>query len=398
METVRKKSDGDTLLSSIEGIHYSTGKPVRVDVKNGIISEICEIKELSNRLTKVYVAPGLIDNQINGYAGIDFSGNSLNNNDLLTAAKAIWSEGVTSFIPTVITNSHENIVKNLTILGEACKNSEQLRKSIPGFHLEGPYLSPVEGYRGCHPEHYMRKPSYKEFSEYQKASGGRIIQVTVAPEIEGAMEFIKECTRNGIIVAIGHSNASADQINMAVDNGATISTHLGNGCANFIHRHNNPLWPQLANEKLIPSIIADGHHLTTDEIKVFCKVKGTENIILTSDVIYLAGMAPGRYSFLGADVLLKADGMLINEELNCLAGASFPLKKGVENIMKLAGYSLHDAVKMASENVARVYGLNSLVTLEKGKRADIILFEMDETQIHINKTILNGKVVYEQTK
>jgi len=395
MNYVKGKYIYGNLLSGIECIHYSTGKPVRVEVKNGIISEIREIRELSNQQTKVYVAPGLIDNQINGYAGIDFSGNSLNDNDLLTAAQAIWSEGVTSFVPTVITNSHESIVKNLTILGEACKTNAQLRKSIPGFHLEGPYLSPVEGYRGCHPEHFMRKPSYKEFSEYQKASGGRIIQVTVAPELEGAMEFIKECTRNGIIVAIGHSNASADQINMAVDYGAAISTHLGNGCANLIHRHNNPIWPQLANEKLTPSIIADGHHLNADEIRVFCKVKGTDNIILTSDVIYLAGMAPGRYSFLGADVLLKDDGMLINEELNCLAGASFPLKKGVENIMNIAGYSLSDAIKMASENVARLYRLNSLGTLEKDKKADIILFEMEDNQIQIKQTILNGETVFE---
>jgi N-acetylglucosamine-6-phosphate deacetylase len=394
MNEVKGKSIYGNLLSSMEGIHYSTGKPVKIEIKVGNISEISEIKELSTQQTKVYVAPGLIDNQINGYAGIDFSGNSLNNNDLLTAAKAIWSEGVTSFIPTVITNSHENIVKNLTILGKACEGNEQLRNSIPGFHLEGPYLSPVEGYRGCHPEQYMRKPSFMEFSEYQKASGGRIIQVTVAPEIEGAMEFIKECTKSSIIVAVGHSNASADQINMAVDNGATISTHLGNGCANLIHRHNNPIWPQLANEKLTPSIIADGHHLTADEIKVFCRVKGTDNIILTSDVIFLAGMAPGRYSFLGADVLLKEDGMLINEELNCLAGASFPLKKGVENIMKLAGYSLPDAIKMASENVARLYSLNSIGTLEKGKRADIILFELVENQIHIKLTLLNGNTVF----
>lgn len=395
MNEVNGKSINGNFLSIIEGIHYSTGKPIRVEIADEFISDICDIPFPQNHLKSLYIAPGLMDNQINGYAGIDFSGSNLKENDLFTAAKAIWSEGVTSFFPTLITNSHVNIVKNLTVLDKACCNNEQLDNSVPGFHLEGPYLSPVEGYRGCHPEQYMRKPSFREFSEYQKASGGRIIQVTVAPEIEGAMEFIKECTKSGIIVAIGHSNASADQINMAVDNGATISTHLGNGCANLIHRHNNPIWPQLANEKLTPSIIADGHHLTADEIKVFCKVKGTDNIILTSDVIYLAGMAPGHYSFLGADVLLKEDGMLINEELNCLAGASFPLKKGVENIMKLAGYSLSDAIKMASENVARLYSLNSIGTLEKGKRADIILFELAENQMHIKQTILNGKTVFE---
>ncbi len=377
----------------IEGIHYLTGRPVSLEIEGGIIADLKDIPSLKADSANLYLAPGLIDNQINGYAGIDFSGNDLDDNSLLSAARAIWSEGVTTFIPTLITNSFESIVNNLTILNEACQNNEELRVSIPGFHLEGPYLSPVEGYRGCHPVEFMRKPSIREFLEFQKASGGRIIQVTVAPETEGAMEFIRECSIRGIKVAIGHSNASADQINMAVECGATISTHLGNGCANLIHRHNNPIWPQLANERLTPSIIADGHHLTAEEIKVFCKVKGTDNIILTSDVIYLAGMAPGRYSFLGAEVLLKADGMLINEDLNCLAGASFPLKKGVENIIKFTGCSLSDAIKMASENVARIYGLNSIGSLEKGKRADVILFEMKNNQISIRNTLLNGEVV-----
>jgi N-acetylglucosamine-6-phosphate deacetylase len=397
MKATMQNSSDQSAPFKIEGIHYLTGRPVSLEIAGGKITDIKDLPGIDADSDNFYLAPGLIDNQINGYAGIDFSGNNLDDNALLKAARAIWSEGVTTFIPTLITNSRENIVNNLTILDRACRNNEQLNSSIPGFHLEGPFLSPVEGYRGCHPAEFMRKPSFKEFSEFQEASGGRIIQVTVAPEIEGAMEFIEECHRNGIIVAIGHSNASADQINKAVKNGATISTHLGNGCANLIHRHNNPIWPQLANEGLTPSIIADGHHLTAEEIKVFCKVKGPDNIILTSDVIYLAGMAPGRYSFLGAEVLLKDDGMLINEELNCLAGASFPLKKGVENMMKFTGCSLSDAVKMASENVARLYGLNTIGTLEKGKRTDIILFKITDNQIFIKQTILNGKTVFENS-
>ena len=242
----------------------------------------------------------------------------------------------------------------------------------------------------------MRKPSWREFSEYQKAAGGRIIQVTIAPEVEGALEFIRQCSEEGIIVAIGHTNATADQINIAVENGAKLSTHLGNGCANLIHRHNNPIWPQLADDRLTPSIIADGHHLLPDELKVFFKVKGVDNIILTSDVIYLAGMAPGKYWFLETEVTLTADGMLLNEELNCLAGASFPLKKGVENIMRFTGCSLADAVKMSSENVARIYSLDDRGVLEHGKRADLILFEREGDKLHIRKIFIKGNQVFQE--
>lgn len=382
---------------TIEGIHYETGNLVRIEIIDGHIGNINEIAGLKSDNKNLFIAPGLIDNQINGYANVDFSGNHLTVADVIDATKAIWRDGVTSFLPTLITNSHENLIKNFTILDEALRKDGQLRESIPGFHLEGPYLSPEEGYRGCHPLHYIRKPSGDEFTGYQKAAGGRIIQVTIAPELEGAMEFIRSCTDNGIVVAMGHTNASAEQIRDAVENGVRLSTHLGNGCANFIHRHNNPIWPQLSNDRLTPSVIADGHHLLPEELRVFYKVKGPDNLILTSDVIYLAGMVPGRYTFLESDVILTVDGKLLNAEQNCLAGASYPLKKGVENMMNFTGCSLTNAINMASVNVARIYDLDDRGTLAKGKRADLILFERDGNELQIRKTWLNGKMVYPQS-
>jgi len=383
----------ETVKKIIEGIHYTTYKPVRIEINDGVISDIYEITKLSGKSKDLFVGPGLIDNQINGYANVDFSGKNLTTENFMSATKAIRRDGVTTFIPTLITNSHENLIKLFSILDEACRTYSLVGESIPGFHLEGPYLSPEEGFRGCHPVKHIRKPSWDEFSGYQKASGGRIIQVTIAPEIEGALEFIKQCSSQGILVAIGHTNASADQIHKAVDNGATISTHLGNGCANFIHRHNNPIWPQLADDRLTTSIIADGHHLLPDEIKVFYKAKGVDNIILTSDVMYLAGMAPGKYFFMEAEVTLTQDGMLLNEELNCLAGASFPLKKGVENIMNFTGCSLSEAIKMSSENVARIYNLTDRGAISRGKRADLIQFEKEGNQINIKKTFIKGILV-----
>jgi N-acetylglucosamine-6-phosphate deacetylase len=379
---------------AIEGFHYETAKPVRIEITDGMIRSINESPGPHDEDKKLFVAPGLIDNQINGFAGIDFSGNSLSADGVIKAAQALWKVGVTSFLPTLLTNSNANLLKIFGILDEAISNNHFLQESIPGFHLEGPYISAEEGYRGCHPVRHIRKPSREELASYQQAAGGRIIQITMAPEIEGAMEFIRLCVNDGIVVAIGHTNASASQIGQAVENGARLSTHLGNGCANFIHRHKNPIWPQLSNDMLTPSVIADGQHLLPDEIRVFYKVKGSDNMILTSDVVYLAGMAPGKYTFLESEVILTQDGMLLNQELDCLAGASFPLIKGVENIMIFTGCSLADAINMASGNVAEAYNLHDRGKLNPGRRADIIMFERMGNQLKINQTFQGGKLVY----
>ena len=382
----------------IEGINYGTGKPVSIEVVNGIISQINEITTLSVDSREQFISPGLIDNQINGYAGVDFSSKSLTEDDVIKAAFAIWSGGVTTFFPTLITNSDENLVRNFRVLRNAREHNKQLMESIPGFHLEGPYISPEEGYRGCHPLRHIRKPSWDEFLGYQTAAGGKIIEVTVAPEVEGSMDFISKCAGKGIIVALGHTDASADQILEAIRNGARLSTHLGNGAANFIHRHKNPIWPQLANGMLTPTIIADGHHLLPEEIQVFYKVKGPGNIILTSDVMFLAGMEPGKYTFMENEVILREDGLIFDPVLNCLAGASFPLKKGVENMMNFTCCSLTLAIDMASGNIARIFALRNRGVLVKGSRADMILFERDGNKILINRTWLSGKLVYSSDK
>jgi N-acetylglucosamine-6-phosphate deacetylase len=381
---------------TIEGIHYETGKPVSIEIAGGTIVKTEEIRSLKDRDINLFVSPGLIDNQINGYAGVDFSGNDLTADDVIRAAQAIWHDGVTSFFPTLITNSDENLTRNLSVLSEAVRKDEKLGYSIPGFHLEGPYISPEEGYRGCHPFQYIRKPIWQELLGYQEAAGGKIIQITLAPEIEGAMEFIKLCTKNGIIVALGHTNASSDQILKAVENGARLSTHLGNGCANFIHRHKNPIWQQLANDLLTPTIICDGLHLLPEEVQVFYKVKGPDNIILTSDVVHVIGMTPGKYTFLESEVIYTEEGKLYNPVLNCLAGASFPLKTGVENVMNFTGCSLTKAINMASRNAAAIFGLTGRGSLAEGARADLILFTREGNKINIHQTFLKGTLVFSE--
>ena len=376
----------------IEAIHYETNKPVKLEIKNGLISDISET--LGSSLNhELYIAPGLIDNQINGYNGVDFSGEDLTSDKMKVAVSLIRMDGVTTFQPTIITNNHDNLLRTFRNLAKAVKNID-IRESIYGFHLEGPYISPVEGFYGCHPAECIRKPSWKEFCEYQQAAEGNIRQITLAPESDGALEFIRLCVLNNIIVSIGHTNASAEQIKLAVDYGARLSTHLGNGCANLIDRHLNPLWPQLANDLLTPSIIADGHHLLPEEVQVFYKVKGPQNIVLTSDVTHLIGMTPGKYLFMGSEVILTREGLIKNPVLNCLAGASMPLRTGVGNVMKFTGCTLGEAVNMASGNVARIYNLSDRGCLAPGRRADLILFEMEGTAIRLKQVLLKGENVF----
>jgi N-acetylglucosamine-6-phosphate deacetylase len=380
-------------ISELSGIHYATRRPVRIEIENGFIIRASDegVDDINDRDT--IIAPGLIDNQINGYQGINFADEFLTTGSLKMATEAIWKDGVTSFMPTLVTDSHDKLKRSFRMLARA-SSDEFFKGCIPGFHLEGPYLSPEPGFYGCHPAQYLRKPSWFEFTEYQEAAMGRIMEVTIAPELEDAGEFIRLSALSGVIVSIGHTNATAEQIDLAVKNGAKLSTHLGNGCANLIDRHRNPLWPQLANKLLTPSIIADGHHLLPEEIVVFYKVKGPKNMILTSDVTHLIGMPPGEYVYLGARVIKTIDGLVKNPELDCLAGASLPLKKGLETMMDYTGCSLGEAVNLAARNVARIYNLSDRGAIGPGKRADLILFKNKGNKITIKETYVKGVCVF----
>jgi N-acetylglucosamine-6-phosphate deacetylase len=301
---------------------------------------------------------------------------------------------VTTYLPTVTTAEHKTILRSFEALAEARRNPE-IGRSIPGFHLEGPYISPVDGYRGAHPLQWVRPPDWNEFLQYYKASENGILQVSLAPEVEGAMEFLRNCIRRGIHVALAHHNGSAETIRAAVDEGAVISTHLGNGCANMIHRHDNPLWPQLADDRLMASIIVDGFHLRPEEVQVFFKVKGSGRLIATSDVTEFAGMPPGEYEVDGgAKVIMTPEGMLRLPSENVLYGASLPLRTAIGNLMRFTQCSLADAIHLMTRNPARLYGLDDRGEIQPGKRADLIVFELNEGRAEIKETYIAGDLVY----
>jgi N-acetylglucosamine-6-phosphate deacetylase len=182
---------------------------------------------------------------------------------------------------------------------------------------------------------------------------------------------------------------------LAVENGASIATHLGNGCANMINRHYNPLWPQLSNDSLWISIICDGFHLLPEEVRVFYKTKGTAKTIITSDVTNYATLPPGNYTTqTGETIELTPEGKLHYPAQQVLYGSASPITKGVGNIMKFTGCPLADAIQMASTNPAILYKLNDRGKLEAGKRADIILFTLENGNVVIQKTIVSGNEVF----
>ena len=383
---------------TITGILYSDNKPVSITIKDGIITGLKRIKKLPAGNEGLIIAPGLIDNQVNGFAGISFTfgGGSLTDDDVKKATEELWKTGVTTYLPTLTTNSHDLLLKNFSVLGKF-KDNPALLGSIPGFHLEGPYISPVDGYRGAHPLMHVRKPDWNEFLMFNKAAGNGIIHITIAPEVEGAMDFIDKCKASGIVIALGHHNGNAQQVTEAIDRGARIATHLGNGCANMINRHINPLWPQLSDDRLMISIIGDGFHLNPEEIRVFYKVKGPEKTIITSDVTSYASLKPGKFlTEEGETIELTPEGMLRYPAQNVLYGSASPVKKGVANVMKVTGCSLAEAIRMASLNPAKLYNLTDRGEISTGKRADIIIFKMVNDELVIKKTYVKGNLVYQE--
>lgn len=386
--------------NQIVGLFYLDHSPVRVEIANGKITKVIRIPELKENTDKYYIAPGLIDNQVNGYNGVSFiyEGYELNEKDVENITKSIWKSGVTTYIPTFRTNPQDLLVKNISILAKY-KDNPILRGSIPGFHLEGPYISSLDGFRGAHALKNIRKPNWEEFLEVYEASDRNILQVTIAPEVEGAMEFITKLRQLNIVVAIGHSNANTQQITEAADRGAQTVTHIANGMGNTINRHQNPLWPQLSEDRLMISMIADGFHLLPEQMRVFYKAKGPDKIILTSDATRYAGLPPGKYlNAEGDTILLTTDGAAKYLARNVLSGSAAPISKGVGNIMKATGCSLAEAIMMSSTNPARLYNLEDRGEIKPGMKADLIIFTIEDFKMEIKKTIKSGEVVYDSTK
>lgn len=354
---------------TISGLDPATGNGIAVDIDDGTVAAVRKAETAGN----LYLSPGLIDLQVNGYGGIDLNSGRLTPDEVLALTEKMLSLGVTTFLPTLITAPEQTIVSGLKALAEARRLHPLVRHAIPFVHVEGPSISPVEGPRGAHPAEHVRPPSLAEFERWQQASGGLVGMVTLAPEHDGAADYIAALTARGVHVAIGHTAASPQEITDAVNAGARLSTHLGNGAAAVLPRHPNFIWSQLADERLTASFIADGQHLPADAFKAMLRAKGLANAVLVSDSVALAGIPPGRYSQpVGGDVEVTADGRIGVAGTPYLAGAGRPLHVDVALAIRMAGLTLAEGLKLATVNPGRFVGRPGRI--EVGMPADLIRF------------------------
>jgi N-acetylglucosamine-6-phosphate deacetylase len=377
----------------LSGIDASSGSSVEVSFDRAITIVDHLIRPLNDG---VFIAPGWIDLQVNGFAGVDYNSAASSHEQIARSIRAQFACGVTRFFPTVITGSPENIAAALRNLA-AAKESLPEGAAMEAFHLEGPYISPADGPRGAHPARWVRAPDLSEFQRFQEAANGNIRLVTLSPEWPQAPVFIEKLVEKGVVASIGHTRASASQIADAVSAGATLSTHLGNGADAILPRHPNYLWEQLAEDRLAASFIVDGFHLPPSFLNVALRAKGLERSLLVTDAVMPAGCPPGAYKLGELDVQLHPDGSVRLAGGSRLAGSALRMHRAITNVMRTANLSLREAVTLATRNPARVGRIPSRQRgLNPGDRADLVRFRLNEAtgELTILESFLNGDRVF----
>jgi len=378
-------------MTTCSGIDATTGAGTEITF-NGNIESV----RPSAAGPSMWVAPGWVDIQVNGFAGVDYNSPATPHEEIARSVQVQYAAGMTRFYPTVITGSPDDMLAALKNLSRA-KDTLAEGSAMDGFHVEGPHISAEEGPRGAHPKRWVRPPDIDEFRRWQDATNGRVRLVTIAPEWPQAPRYIEAVVAQNVVVSIGHTAAEARHIADAVSAGATMSTHLGNGAHGVMRRHPNYIWEQLAEDRLRASFIVDGIHLPGSFLKVALRAKGVERAVLVTDASSPAGCAPGRYRLGEQDVDLTADNRVVLSGQERLAGSALKMDRGVENLMRLGELSLADAVRLATVNAARAGRVPGREHgLVAGERADFVLFDFDAAtkSIKVQATYVGGRKVW----
>lgn len=377
----------------IEGIDSLSGKALRITVDSG---HIVQIEETPGLAGLPFLCPGFLDIQVNGYRGIDYSAKNLTAGSIALLVEALARTGTTRHLPTIITNSQERIVNNLRVIASARKSDAALHQAIPGVHLEGPFIASADGPRGAHDRSYVREPSIAELDAWQKAAGDLIKIITMAPELPGALEFIKEATDRGIIISIGHTAASPKEVEAAVQAGASLSTHLGNGSHAQLPRLQNYLWEQLASDGLKASIISDGFHLPASVLKVMVRTKGLANLVLVSDIAFLGGSVPGNYHWGEVAVEVYEDGHIGLAGTPFLAGAGHLLDWDIPRFASMTGTPLAETIALATTNPAALLGLEGAAAgFRVGDPTNLISFRLEEAcqRLQVEQVLFHDRLM-----
>jgi len=348
-----------------------------------------------------FIAPGFIDLQVNGFAGVDYNDPASSSEAIGRSIQRLFTTGVTRFLATIITGSEERIVGAIKNLVSAKSKFAQAgmpeAETLAGLHIEGPHLSPEDGPRGAHPLEHIRPPSIAEFNRWQEVADGNIRLITVSPEWAETPAYIAAVVRQGVVASVGHTKGTSDQIKAAVDAGATMSTHLGNAAHATLHKTQNYIWDQLAEERLTASFIVDGIHIPGVFVHSAMRAKGFDRSVLVTDAVMPALCEPGPYKLGQVEVELRPNGSVVLRGGDRLAGSALRMDQAIGNAVKLASLSLHQALTMATTNAARVGRIAGRQRgLVPGEKADLVRFKWDpaDRSVNVVETIVAGNSVY----
>ncbi|MCX8064424.1 MAG: hypothetical protein N3G21_04550 [Candidatus Hydrogenedentes bacterium] len=357
---------------------------ISVVVDRGVVVDLVK-KDKPNRSGEeetIVFAPLMLDAQVNGGFGVSIQDENLDEERLVYLSRKFFSLGVAKWIPTVVTAPSEKIRVICEKISSAIISNSEVSKHIPGIHLEGPWISPVDGPRGAHPKEYVKRPSLEDWHKYKKASRGKIIYVTLAPEVDKNLTFSKHLLSEGVILSIGHHQAGIDILEKAIEWGINMFTHIGNGIANLIHRHENPIWFALGNDKVSFSLIADGFHLPKYLMKTIAKAKREENVFLVSDSTQFLGMKPGIYKEFENEVELLPSGKLCLKGTPYLAGSASSLLDCFNVWYNISEWSLRSCAKSCSIVPTKLLGVKFVpYRLRLGYFANFVV---------LNKRLKNG--------
>jgi N-acetylglucosamine-6-phosphate deacetylase len=369
------------------GLSPETGTPIAVTVADGRIQKV---EPRADESVSNWISPGWIDLQVNGFAGVDYNSPATTAEQVGRSIQAQRKTGVTRLLPTVITGDLDEMAACLANLARA-KSELTEGSAIIGFHVEGPWISPDDGPRGAHPREHVRPASIDEFKRLQEAAQGLIRLLTLAPESPGAAALVEYAARSGVTVSIGHTGATAAQLEAAVSAGATMTTHLGNGAHPVLPKGANYILHQMADDRLSAGLIVDGIHLSPDFVKVAVRAKGPDRAFLVTDAVAPAGCPPGLHPLGSQQVRLSEDGSVRLPD-GRLAGSSLRMDKAVQNVMRFAAIGVDQAVRMASVNAAKAIGLQERTGfLAPGDPAELVLFTLSaERRLEVTQVVSPG--------
>ena len=350
------------------------------------VSEDAEIIDYSG----YSIAPGLVDTHIHGFGGVDVMDNNIEGT-LHTMSEGLLSTGVTSFLPTTLTSSYEQLLAVTENIGARYK--EATGAKIRGIYFEGPYFT--EKYKGAQNPAYMKDPRMDEFRAWQKAANGLLNKIALAPEREGVEDFVRTITGEGVTVALGHSNATFDEAKKAVDAGASVWVHAYNGMRGLTHRELGMVGAMYELPHTYAELICDGHHVDPKACDILLKQKGTENIALITDCMTAGGLQDGDY-MLGEFPVVVANGTARLKSTGNLAGSILKLKDGLKNVVEWGIANPHEAVMMASLNPAKSVHIDDVCgQIREGYDADFIVLDKD---LELVATYLDGEKRYQAQK